>query len=113
MSPVAVSPSVFNNFARPKSVTHTVSPSRMRFAGAEHRHDVRVVELRGGLRFAHEPLAAGAVELRMPCENLQRDWATERFLHRLEHDAHSTATEFAHDAEVSESIRQRRRRDRM
>ncbi len=88
----------------PADQLHHVVGDAVLLADTEHRDDVGVVQLRGSLCFADEPLAPRIVELRVRGEHLERDRPAERFLHRLEHHSHPTAAEFADDAEIAEAV---------
>ena len=73
-------------------------------ADRENRHNVRMVELRDGLRLALKPLAAFGVEEPVARDDLQRDVAAERLLDRLVDDPHAAAAQLADDPVLAQPI---------
>ena len=63
----------------------------------EDRADARMVQRRGGTRFALEALERRSVLGELRGQELQRDAAAEARVLRLVHDAHPAASEAAHD----------------
>ena len=66
-------------------------------AHSEDRHDVRVVQPRGGPRLELEPLDVRPAASPRPRQHFERDCAGLATLHRLVNDAHPAAADLAHD----------------
>jgi hypothetical protein len=64
-------------------------------AHAEDRHNVRVVKVGGGASLAPEAVEQSRIRGGGGGQDLQRDVSSERFLDRLEHDAHTATTDLA------------------
>ena len=78
---------------------------------AEHRHDIRVVQLCRSPGFALESLQRSGVEQCGLGQHLDRDVPRERFLLGLVDDSHAAAADLADDAEVAELCRHPGRSD--
>jgi hypothetical protein len=75
-----------------------------------HRHDVRVVEQRGGLGLVSEPLELSGIERRGERQDLEGDPAAEGELLGLVHHPHPAAADLADQAEVPQQAQSRRDR---
>ena len=71
-------------------------------ADAEDRHDVRMVQLGGGLGLDLEPLALLGVDRRGEGQDLERDAPAQRDLLGLVDDAHAAAADLAEDPVFAE-----------
>ena len=91
----------------PVDELHGVEVQPIGLAAVEHRHDVRVVQSRGGLRFAPEAFELVAGQEARLRHHLERNAAIEGLLHRLEHDTHAATTDFANDAILAEALQLR------
>jgi hypothetical protein len=86
---------------RPLDELHGVVVDAPLAADRVHRHDVRVVELRGGLGLDAEPSDLAGVDRGGQRQDLQGDAAAQRALDGLVHDPHAAAADLADDAEVA------------
>jgi hypothetical protein len=68
------------------------------------RDDIRVVQLRGRLRFGAEAGDLPFIEHRREREHLQGDLPIERELPRLVHDAHAAAADLADDFVIAQAL---------
>ncbi len=73
-------------------------------ADGVNRHNVRVMQLGGGLGLIAEALQVFGVERGGERQHLERDAPSQRELHGLVDDAHAAAADFAHDLEVAQRI---------
>ena len=80
----------------PQKLHHEVNDSA-RFPDPVNRDDVRVFELRRRARLALEPLDEFLVERERERQHLDRDFAVELLLFRLEHDRHAAAPQLFED----------------
>src|SRR5690606_22607745 len=90
--------------ALPVEVLHRVPVVAVTLTAAVDRHDVGVVQARRNLGLAAEALELIAGQQRGLRQHLQRDAAIQRFLYRLKYHAHAAATQFALNAEVTETF---------
>ena len=67
-------------------------------------HDVRVMQLRGGLRFVVKALQMLGVKGGREGQNLKRHAPAQGQLQRFVDNAHAAAADLAHDLEVAERI---------
>ena len=77
---------------------HGVVVNALVAADAEDRHDVRVVQLRGGLGLDLEPLPLLGVDRRGERQHLQGNAPAQRDLLGLVDDAHAPPADLAEDA---------------
>ena len=81
---------------------HRVVVNAMVAADTEDRHDVRMMQLRGGLCLDLEPLPLLGVDRRGEGQHLQCDAPAQRNLLGLVDDAHSPAADLAEDPVFAE-----------
>ncbi len=77
----------------PVDVSHGDEQHPVGFSNRMDRDDVRVLERRGELRFAQEPLAEPGVACKLGKHDLQRHPAVERDVERRVHDAGRAVTD--------------------
>ncbi len=66
-----------------------------------NRDNIRMVQLRGCLRFVFEALELPGIQGRSERQDLQRDAPSQRELHSLVDDAHASFTDFPHDLVIA------------
>jgi hypothetical protein len=76
---------------------HRIVAEAADLADVEDRHDVRVVQTRGGAGLVQEPATAGRVGRGVPAQHLERDRPVEAHVYGLVHHAHAAAAELADD----------------
>ena len=81
---------------------HGVVVDSMVTADAEDGHDVRVVQLCGGLRLDLESLSLLGIDGRGEREHFQGDMAAQRDLLGLVNDPHASTADFAEDSIVTQ-----------
>ncbi len=84
-------------------ILHRVKVDAALAADREDRHDIRVVQLGGGLGLDLKPAQLLGIERGREGEHLERHLAVERDLLGLEDDAHAAAANHAQDAEVAQA----------
>ena len=72
---------------------HEVDEIVLLFDGVD-RDDVRMIQLRGCLGFAEEPLPDVRPKAQLGRQDLDRDLPLETFVARAIHDAHAATTDF-------------------
>ena len=85
----------------------------IRFANLVNRDDVRMIERRGGARFALESRASIGIGGERLRQNLDRDVASELRVSRAIHVAHSTGADERSDLVGSKALAGERRRVRL
>jgi hypothetical protein len=68
----------------------------------KHRHNVRVIERRRGVRLQMKALQAGRVEHRSERQDPERDAPAKRDLLRFVNHSHAAASPFAQQAKVAQ-----------
>src|SRR5262249_269166 len=91
--------------ALPLDELHRIKMRATLAADVVHRHDVRVVQLRRGVRFIAKALQLPRIHRSGKRQDLQRHLPAERDLLRLVADTHAAPADFAEDAEITENSR--------
>ena len=84
---------------------HHIVVETVVFSRPEHGHDMRVVQVGGGLGLSFETLTVFLQKEGVLGQDLQSHMASQRLLLRLIDDAHSAAPDFTHDAKIAQMFR--------